>query len=275
MIFSARRKSSDRRAGFTLLEVLVALSVFSIALAILGAALASSRSLLTNTSGSADATQTLRKVFLALNKDVKSTAFPRCDTANSLVAPGGGLTGDVFWCLSAEDPATGKEVRSQYGLPVWQRNIIYYTAVPLNHSALYGFTCVGGADANGYDVFCPHKVLIRKVVDSGTVTTPSNPATEEKLIPAGSIKSYLSAPTGFVVPLTGAGTEEARVVAPRLLTFQVKLAPSVATLPTEVAFKIQATALQDLGKSTAVGKTDLSQAPQTESMEFSLFPENK
>lgn len=258
--------------GFTLLEVLVSVAIFSIALTVLGLSLSSSRAALVETTGSSSAVQSLRKLYLSVQRDVQATAFGSSETAASLTANGGGLTGDAIWFLSAWDSARETTIKSSLGTPLWQRNILYYTAVPSNHSALYGFTCSGGTNGLGYDVHCPHKVLIRKVIDSGAVTTPTDEATQETLIPPADIAQYLTPPTGFVVPLNpGNGELEARVICPKLLNFR---ATRVTAPVEEIRFEARSTALTDLGKSTSVGNTNLQFAPQTESIEFSIFPQN-
>jgi prepilin-type N-terminal cleavage/methylation domain-containing protein len=269
------RQSWEMKRGFTLLETVVSISIFSVALMVLGLALTSSRNLLAETTGSSNASQELRKVYLALEEDIRASAYSETETGVSIVGPGSGISGDAFWFLSAKDPATGISARASNGRPLWQRNILYYTAVPTNHAALYGYDCTGGANSDGYDVQCPHKVLIRKVIDSGGVTTPTDEATQESLLAPSAIATHLTAPAGFLVPLSGASEEEAKVVAPAVLTFRVAKAPVSATWPDELSFSLQATSLQELGKGVAVGTTDLESAPQTESMEFSIFPENR
>lgn len=268
------RLLKSERNGFTLIELMVSFAVFSIALTVLAATFASSRRLLAETTGSSDASQKLRRVYLSLERELRSSAYDRVEVANSPVGPGSGFSGDVVWFLSAEDPVTGVRARGSNGRPLWQRNILYYPAIPTNHASLYGFNCAGGSNSQGYDVHCPHKVLVRKVIDSGSPTDPSNEASEESLIAPGTIGAYLSAPTGFTVPLTGAGTEQATVVSPSLLSFRAAKAPLVPGALEELTFTIQATSLLELGKSVAVGSTDLQLAPQTETMEFSIVPEN-
>lgn len=266
------RLGTARRA-FTLLEVIVSISVFSIALVVLGVALSSSKAALVETTGSSDAAQSLRKLYLSLEQGIHQTSFETSDSTTSLTAPGGGLSGDAIWFLSAADPATGAVDRAEDGTPRWLRNVLYYPAVPTNHTALYGTSCAGGVDVDGYDVFCPHKVLIRKVIDYGSATTYQGSGPEEGLIPAADINQYLTAPTGFSVGVdTSKGEEESRVLVPRLLTFRAWRAP--AALAEEIGFLARCTSIQELGKATRVGSVSLETAPQTESMEFSIFPQN-
>ena len=263
-----------RREGFTLLEMIVVLGIFSLALSILAFTLISSRKLLVDTTGGAEASQKLRKVYLSLEEDLRSSSFATPAVANSVTTTGGGLAGDAFWCLSSEDPVTEQRARGSDGRALWQRNILYYPTVPSNHATLYGSVCSGGANAEGYDSVCPHKVLVRKVIDSGPATTPADPDSVETLLTVADITSYLSAPTGFQASLVGAGSQEARVLLPNLLTFRVQRAPEPTRWADELRFRIKITALDDLGKSVALGTADLDRAPQTEELEFSIFPEN-
>ena len=259
------------KAGFTVAEILVSFFIFGLAMSILAYALVSSKNILAETVGSSDASQTLRKVYLSLEKDLRPGSYNFTDVTTSIGGPGSGTSGDALWFLSATDPATEAQARTNSARPLWLRNIVYYTAIPTNHASLYGSNCAGGANADGYDSFCPHKVLIRKTIDSGGPSVPGDEANEESLLTVGNIGAYLSAPTGFNVPLSGA--EDAHVVAPALLTFRVEKAPIASSWPDELRFRIQATALEELGKTTKVGSTDLEAAPQTEVMEFSIFPE--
>ena len=265
----------NQKRAFTILEVIVTCAVFSIAMVVLAYALTASKTLLADTSGSSAASQSMRKVYLELEEDLRSSAFAKTAVGQSMAAPGTGVSGDVLWFLSSEDPVTGAKVWGKNGEPLWQRNILYYTAVPTNHSTLYGFNCTGGSNTDGYDVHCPHKVLIRKVIDSGPTTVPTDESTQETILAAGDIASYLTVPTGFKVPITNPGVDEAKVIAPALLTFRAQRAPDAVNYPDELRLKLQATALEDLGKSTALGTADLEQARQTETMEFSIFPVNK
>ena len=270
----SRHNGLGRQRGVTLLEMIVVVSIFSVALSILAFTLMSSRKLLVDTAGGAEASLKLRKVYLALEEDLRSSSFTNTEVAASVPTSGGGLAGDAFWCLSSEDPVTEQRARGSDGRALWQRNILYYPTVPTNHATLYGSACSGGANPEGYDSVCPHKVLVRKVIDSGPATTPTDPGSVEALLPLADIAGYLSAPTGFQAPLVGAGTEEARVLIPNLLTFRVQQAPEPARWADELRFRIQITALDDLGKSVALGTTDLDRAAQTEELEFSIFPEN-
>lgn len=259
--------------GFTILEVLISMSVFVLALVLLGGTLVLSKNLLRDTTESSNASQRLRKLYLTLESDLAEGSFSNMDSLQLAASPGSGAVGDAVWFLSSYDQANDRSARSSFGQPLWLRNVLYYVAVPTDHDTLYGYSCAGGSNADGYDSFCPHKMVIRKVIDRGTPSIPTDESTAEQLLTAGEVATFLSAPTGFSV-ISEANVEEARVVGPGTLTFRINLGPVGGPVPGEVMISTQAVALAELGKSVNVGVQDLTTAPQTESMEYSIFPEN-
>lgn len=270
-----RLRSQLRKLGFTLLELVVSFAVFVLAMGLLASILISSKALLTEVGGNADATQKIKKIFLAVNRELRATSYLWVKTDKMANMPGPGSAGDALWFLSSVDPKNGDvSARGDNGRPRWQRNVIYYPSVPTDHDSLYGIHCAGGADVEGYDLHCPHKVLIRKVVDSGPVSTYNDPDRVEEIIPESGINTYLNAPVGFTVPTIGQGTEQAQAVCPGILSFRAEKLASTPLEPEQIKIRLKVTNLEELGKKTALGTASLESAPQTESLEFCVFPEN-
>lgn len=143
---------------------------------------------------------------LASAENIGQTAVP-----SSL---GAGSDGDALWFLSPIDPATEQFVQNSRGQPVWQRNILYYLSVPANHSG-----CSGLSSPEGYDHGCPHKVLVRKVIN--------NPGADGSQLLLSNVAAHLTRPrTETDATSPGSSQEAAEVVGARLLWFRVLPDPS-------------------------------------------------
>ena len=216
----------------------------------------------------------LRKAKNALERDLSvsnPTVLNRSPVPTSL---GGGPDGEALWFLSPVDPATKQMMRKQDGTPFWQRNVLYYLVVPNNHDSVFGISCTGGTGAGpGYDDVCPHKVLIRKVIDGGTVTDPSDESTEEALLP--DVSTYLTRPDGFsVASMAEPGLGETHLVAKDLLTFSSVLAPPPSNRSTELAVDLRAVAIADARREIDLGSRPLNQSPYTRQAPLSIFLRN-
>ena len=225
-----------------------------------------------NVSGSTDSSLNLRKARAVMMPDLKRTSFNAIGTS-----PGpsslGPIDGDAIWFLSPVDPATGLAVRKADGTLFWQRNILYYLTVPDNHSATFGVNCSGSADADGYEQNCPHKVLVRKVIDGGVATVTTDEASEEELLTASDISAYLTRPAGFNTSTMNAeaGVTDVRLAATSLLTLRARLAPD-ARWQREVSLRLAAVKIKTAERELSIGDTPLSQTRFTRSLDFSVFP---
>lgn len=260
-----------RRRGFTLVEVLVSFGIFALLSIVLATSLREGASVLRKAAASADVQGELRKARLGLAQDLARTSFTQ---TNSTTAPASlaGADGDAVWFLSAIDPVSGEYRRKSDGTPFWQTNILYYLTVPSAHVSLYGYQCAGGADGAGYEDRCPHKMLIRKVIDLPPATTSAE-TSEETLIPGGSIAPYLTRPTTFnLAAMNGeAGLRSARVQAHSLLTFRVQRNAN-PSYPREVLIDLRAVATRNAEKEVKVGSVSLGQGRFTTQQLFSVFP---
>lgn len=260
-----------RRRAFSLIELLLAGSLFAIVALLSFLLLRRGTGLWKELIETESAGLELAKAANSLQSDLVRTSINQCSLTN--VPPslaGGGPDGSALCFLSAHDPATGELVLKPDGTPFWQRNVLYYLVVPNSHSGLFGFDCSGGIGPGGFDDHCPHKLLIRKVIDSGPTTTPTgNPVTDEETL-LSDVSAYLTRPAGYDMALLQSemGVERAEVVASRLLIFQVSLHPR------EVEVDLRAVAIKDAQSQVAVGSVALSSGRFTSLRALSVFPMN-
>jgi hypothetical protein len=273
-----------RVKGFTVLELFVVLGIFSIMLTVTSMLLKQSVWVWTSGDSREDASSILRKARSALARDLNHADlepaksgqlhFAQTQVPQSL---GGG---DAIWFLSPVD-SNGEFAKDRDGYPFWQRNVLFYLAKPANHDEMFATSCLAGDDPGGDD-FCPHKTLVRVVIDNPPVTEPlsppsagnPSPATPELLIPPEEISNYLMPPVGFDVPALQdkEGVESVQIVATRLLWF--KVAPSPGAPQAGLEIDLRAAPLAEVSKQVAVGKTSLLEAPNTMRNLFSVFPKN-
>ena len=219
------------------------------------------------TNSSSSSQIELRKAFSPLNTDLSSTEFQAVRVSlgpSSLV----GRDGDAIWFLSAIDPATGEVRRSENGRPFWQRNILYYTVVPNQHQTLFGFTCSGGTDTANYENRCPHKLLIRKVIDNPSGPGPGDGTSSEELLT--DITPYLTRPNGYILNSgSEPGLEDATITARNLLTFRVQrnFDPK---WPGEISLSLTAPRIEEARNVVRIGTESLDGFLQEFS--FSVFP---
>ncbi len=261
------------RRGFTLPEIFVTLGIFTIVMIVLASSLQSATTIWRRTSGISTIQTQMGKALSRLVSELEQADFNETATANSttsLTAP----DGTAVWFLSAVDPATGATVRTPTGGPLWQRNILYYPVVPNNHQNTFGMTCTGGAGPLGLDDQCPHKVLIRKVID-GPVAHPTL-AGAEGLMTAADIVPYLTRPNGFdASAMTAeAGVGEVSIVANTLLYLGIQRAPNPASHPGEVVIDLRALNLTAALREVQVGQVSLADNEFTVQQLLSVFPKN-
>lgn len=254
----------------TLLELMLGMGIFTAVMVVLVGLFNQSLAVWRTSSGSDTAMREMRKVRAALERDMalgRAAFVGRSQVADHL--GGGGLDGEALWFLSPVDPATGQIVRKSDGSAMWMRNILYYLVVPSNHDAVFGLHCVGGAAANGYDDRCPHKLLIRKVIDADGATVATDETTEEALI--ADITPYLTQPSGYdLTAMAEPGLEDKRVAANSLLTFS----SAPGTVGSEVAFDVRAMSIAEARRAIEVGKAPAWDSRFTLQSPFSVFLRN-
>ncbi len=162
--------SPDRRGGFSVLELLIAMALFTM-LGLLGSMMLSQGALSwRRVSGEHSASLQLARAQRFLKLDLLQSSGS--EMAQSVVPASLASSGDghALWFLSAIDPVTQQAARKPDGTPLWLQNILYYLVVPSTHS-----DCAGGAGPGGLDDRCPHKVLVRKVIDQAPPGDLTNP----------------------------------------------------------------------------------------------------
>jgi hypothetical protein len=224
---------------------------------------------------SGDAAQVLRKAQYELERDLLRA--PRGEIAMADVPDqlgGGGKSGRAIAFRTAMSPGTGQFCQKPDGTPFWQANIIYYLAVPSGHDGLVGQSCDGGAGPEGYDDRCPHKVLIRKVIDVDPPTAPDSPLADEEQ-PLTDLAQYLTQPA--TLDLSSMESEpsvvDVKLVAQPLLWFGARLNPS-GMLPGEVEIDLRSVMLADAQKKVNLGSTPLADDPLALQQVFNVVPQN-
>jgi hypothetical protein len=251
------------RRGFNLVELAISCVLLGVLLIVLATALYNSQSLWRQTTGTTDSRGQLRRAQASLERDMQ---FASNNFGVTTVGPqqGPGLTGDAFWFLSAEIGASGELARKFNGSPLYQRNVIYYLAMPQTDP------CPGGSGPGGYDDRCPHKVLIRKTVDFGTPSIPTDENSEEILMTPAQVTPYLTRPVGMSVANMNAeaGVTLVSQAARQMLWFRVR------TVPPPLQFEMKAVNLLRANKEVSVGTTALFNSPLSSEIRLTLAPPN-
>lgn len=258
----------DCRRGFSVAELLVTMALFTVlgllAYAMLDQGMVSWRKV----SGNQSASLQLAKVQRFLQRDLVQAGVTRMSDATVPPSLAGAGDGKAIWFLSAVDPLSGEVARKTDGRAFWMRNILYYLVVPGGHTS-----CAGGAGPGGLDDRCPHKVLIRKVIDQAPPSDPEDATTEETLLT--DVSAYLTRPLG---PDTSAmslepGVERVEALASQMLWFDVKRPPD-PRFPGEVMADLRACSLDELRQNLRLGVDPLYKSPFTQVRTLSVFPRN-
>jgi hypothetical protein len=253
------RNSSVR--GATLIEMAVTLGIFSLLSLLLAVSFTKSHELWSRTSGGSDAQHNLRKLRNKLSRDLMETSFASVGTSVSLSSLGP-VDGSALWFLSPVNQATGEYVRTSTGTPFWQHHILYYSVVPKKHDDLIGFSCKGGADSDGFEIQCPHKLVIRKVIDIDDLADPNDEATMETPFadadPPVDVSKYLTRPDGLDTSamLLEGGVLEVSIVSTSILSFNVSVAKD-ASQPREIEIETASVSIPSAQKRLRIGQEPL------------------
>lgn len=262
--------------GFAILELLVALGLVSIVSLALFATMSYALTAWRSTESRQAA---LAQLNLASNSLIKDLAGTDKNQLLSATVPGlSGHQGDALWFLSAYEPgADDRFVRSrETGKPIWQTNVLYYLIQPQNHSTISnGVVCNAVDGGGGYDSGCPHKVLVRKVVDLVAQPDPLDEANQEVLMTPGQAAAQLTAPLGFstsnLLAEPGVVPEGATLAGRDLLWFRVTRdvpAPGVTTLD------LRTVRIDEARREVPVGTVNLLQTKHTLQHQLELSPNN-
>ena len=250
----------------TLPEIILCLGLFSAIMLMSVIFLTRGKSLFASVSGSTDANNRMQKALGLIVRDLQTANYKQIQIASVPPSLGAGLDGCALAFLSPRDAATGQVCEDKNGDLFWQRNIIYYLVVPNGHSG-----CSGGAGPGGFDDHCPHKTLIRKVVDTPPATTP----TSNLETPLASLAPYLTRPINNDASAMYAepGVSQVSVVMTNLLWFVVTNRPDPNT-PGEIMIDMRAVSLDSAQATIQLGQVPLATGPFTLQQLTSVFPRN-
>lgn len=242
--------------AFTLVELILSAALFSMLMLVFGAILTVGLRAWRNMEARHLAERDLRQASYRLLKDLKSSRADRVRTSTLA-----NMDGQVLWfstCLRRN----GEPCRDPDGEPIWQGTIAYYLIRPdpTWHSQLYGSSCSSWAGP-GTDAFCPHKLLIRRRIE--TMPHTAMPATSAESEPLPANVDPFTGPTTRPIdwflsnlPNPGGQAVETDVVARTLLEFSAT--PSVGN-PDLLAIRLGAVRRLEAQKVLSVGSYDFSQ----------------
>lgn len=258
-----------RQKGFTTMEVLLASSIFMLMTGVIFFALRQSTQVFNQVDGNFDALTQLRRASSWLSKDLRRASPTTYESKR--VSTGGGGHGNAIWMLSSEGD-DGVHVRDADGVPIYQKNVLYYLVRPDNHDRVsHGVVCTidDTAHPDG-DPFCAHKILIRK-----EIRREPDPSEPETLLSQAEIDSYLTLPDGF--DLSGMTSEYGtpgvkdgaiRVVGNALLSLEI----DQNNLPF-VRLIFRAVRINESRKEIpGFGSVVLDTLPQTLEVQYSVLP---
>lgn len=246
------------------------MGLFAVLSLLMALALKQSSALWVTSSSHQDANEVLRKVSARLERDIPMVDLEALDIAPVPSSIGGGVDGDAVWFLSHINPTTGKPHLKADGTPFWQCNVLYYSVVPRSVDRLSSRPIRTGS-TDGYEDRCPHKVLIRKVIDFGDPTDPGDENTEEELMTSGQIAAYLSRPDQLSVKdMAGeANLLDLELVGYPLLLFRA----SPVNAPEGIQFDIRVVALERAHRLDK-GSESLLESPATTRSELFVSAHN-
>lgn len=234
--------------GFSLPELLMALTLLSMIVLLSFLYLDRSQRLWRRVSASSSAGQSLRRAASRLGPDLRNCGKKEIDSMAN--GTGAQRLGDAVWFLSAEHPNDGTFVRTDGGGAFWQRNVLYYLTVPLDHDSRYGTAC------QAWERICPHKILVRKVIDSGPTTTPTGPeSSKEELLTGLQAAAYLTRPATLALSsmTSEPGVTRVDYVTGTLLDLRLEVEKSGESV-LEVRCDLEAPLLEDARGHVVVGK---------------------
>ena len=206
------------------------------------------------TESSQEASSQLQKARYALRRDLTAASLNELSILDS-------PEGSILWFLSPMDTGSEELALDLDGAPLWQRNVIYYTAVPEEHDTLFPGTCSGDPDV------CPHKLLIRRELDTGVTTHGNSPlGRAEELLSEDDLLAEVLRPRNMVEGLD----VNSSVVARNIFEFEVSLDPDNWR---EVEIKVSGFHLEEAGKKVDLRNLE-EVTPYIKQIRFVVYPLN-
>lgn len=254
-----------------MIELVVVFALFSMLGLIAYTAMTRSADIYRRTSSRTSAQRELRRAEVRIEHDLRATSYDSTATSGGPASLGTAPDGDALWMLSAFSPKTQRYMQSEDGGPYWQSHVLYYLAVPGGHTG-----CSGGAGPDGNDDRCPHKVLIRKIIDMGDPADPTptpGPTPKDELedpeVLANSMNAFTTPPVGIsTAGMVGGEVIDAQIVAINLLGFKVTRGAG----PKEIQVDLRAVAIDEAQRKLGVGTTSLFSVPYTLVQQLTIIP---
>lgn len=253
-----------KRRGLSLTELVLVMAIGAVLTLVTGMALSRASKVFSLSAGRDNALRNLSRAHRALETDLSLVSLEpnHFQITTSPATHGGGADGDAIDFLSAVNITDDNHLvtlTDGSANPYSFQNVVYYITTPSNHDALFQTTCTGGNEG-GYDYNCPHKVLLRSIVDQNATFDPSDPSSQDTLLTLPG--SFLSRPTNFP------RTATLSTVAANLLTFQIQRNGA------ELVVTLKAVAIQDAARRVGIGNVSFNTGPYTIEQRFSVFPKN-
>lgn len=245
-----------RPKGFTVVELLVAMTLFSILSALLWDTMQGTSEVWRRSSGRDGALREMLKARSYLTRDLANASRQTGQYATGTTGPSlaTGKDGDALTFLSCENGTTPWNV-TETGSAVMTAEITYGLFVPQNVNSKYSYTFNGVADADGYEQGCPFKWLLRR--QDPVAAAPPDPT-----IPANWTTTFLNRPS---VTVPGAGQQ---IVATQLLGFRVLASGPVWQI------ELKAVAVEDAAHTIGIGPTALGNSTYTLVQQFTIAGHN-
>ena len=254
--------------GFSIPELLLVCGLFSAFSVVAYYLLALGLGLWSRVESSQDVSEQLLKARDVLLTDLSETSIHELIVSRTTNSSDTFRQGDVLCLLSPYDPFREEVGRRGDGTAYWQRNHLYYTAVPARHDELFPVGCAGEYST------CPHKFLVRRILDTGPVTRYRGELADvERLLPVASLEAELLVPEDFHSDLRSPESGRTALIASGILDFSVRLDPPEG-LPGEVEVTLKGFDVREAGKKVNFRSTELETSPYTHTVQFSVFPSN-
>lgn len=254
------RGGGRRRRAFTIFELVITMAFFAGLSVVAMLALNGALRIWGRAGSRDDATRNLDRAWTAIRRDLARARLAD-DTLRIADSPPRTLAnakdGDAVCALSPVEPTSGELVNKRDGTAYMMRNVIYYLVVPAKHTE-----CAGGAGADGYETRCPHKTLLRRVVDSGVPTNGDGKSASEETLDSG-WENLLERPSELV-----SGRSDLQMIATNMLTFRCKV------VGTALEVDLRATAIQEARGKVPIGSVDLMDSPYTLKQVTTVSPQN-
>lgn len=268
-------RRSRRSQAMSVPEMIISMAIFSMMVLAFVSILNVGLRSWTNLEARHDADRDLMKADEVLLLDLKRSRADRVRCAPTAV-------GGSMWlntCLRRTGALAGQPCRDPEGEPIWQGTVLFYVVrpAPALHQQLFGYNCAAWS-GSGPDAYCPHKLLIRRQIETTPHTANPPVAAESEPLPAN-VDAYIGSPPTQPanlqltnLPNPASTVVESRVVALCLLTFDPRRPPSSID---RVEVQLAAVRRREAQKLINIGSYDFLQPTNRRFVvehNFSVYP---